>query len=111
MLPSKYILARNNYVIKRVNENESYKAPKASMDFRKNLLEPIVDAEVNSKSGKPKPPGYLVRGKSVYDTSRMLYNSKSDKPKVIMRTGSKLSCGVNCVDGTMTWIANKDLID
>ena len=41
----------------------------------------------------------------------MLYNSKTDKPKVIMRTGSKLSCGVNCVDGTMTWIANKDLID
>ena len=111
MLPSKYILARNNYVIKRVNENESYKAPRASMDFRKNLLEPIVDAEVSSKSGTPKPPGYLVRGKSVYDTSRMLYNSKSDKPKVIMRTGSKLSCGVNCVDGTMTWIANKDLID
>lgn len=112
MLSSKYVLRRGGHVIKRVNEKETYKSPKISMNYRDTLLEPIADAVVSSKSsGKPKPNQRLVRGKSVFNPERLIISSKSGKPKVIMRTPSKLSCGYHCVDGTMTWISDKDLED
>ena len=106
METSKYILSEGTYVIKRVKNDEIYKSPKKSIYFREQLLAPIVEADIDI-SGNPKPPKGLVRSKSVY--TRVIKDSS--KPKYLMRTTSKISCGQQCVDGAMTWISDNDLED
>jgi hypothetical protein len=106
METSKYVLSEGTYVIKRVKNDEIYKSPKKSIYFRKQLLAPIVEADIDM-SGNPKPPEGLVRSKSVY--TRIIKGSS--KPKYLMRTTSKISCGQQCVDGAMTWISDNDLED
>ena len=108
MLSSKYVLPGNSYVIKRVNENEGFKSPKKSMDYRNKLLAPVLPAELDKSGKKYVPPARLVRGKSLVSSKRLIQGSK---PEYIMRTPSKIICGNQCVDGTMTWISDGDLHD
>ena len=111
MLSSKYVLSENSYVIKRVNEKERFKSPKESMDYRNKLLAPVLPAELDKSGKKYVPPARLVRGKSILTSKRLIPGSKSGKANYLMRTPSKISCGNQCVDGTMTWISDGDLHD
>ena len=68
-----YTLKKGDYVIKRVSSNESYKAPKESMQFRQTLIEPIVKVKKpDTSKDKVEPPGYLVRAKSALHKSRLI---------------------------------------
>ena len=108
-----YTLKKGDYVIKRVSSNESYKAPKESMQFRQTLIEPIVKVKKATTSKDiVEPPGYLVRAKSALHKSRLMSEVDSDdNQQILMRTPSKMSCGIHCVDGTFTWIGTSDLSD
>lgn len=111
MLSSKYVLSQNSYVIKRVNEKEGFKSPKNSMDYRNKLLAPVLPAELDKSGKKFVPPARLIRGKSFVSSKRLIPGSKSGKANYLMRTPSKMACGNQCVDGTMTWISDGDLQD
>ena len=52
-----------------------------------------------------------MRGKSIRNVDRLIKGSKFSKAQYLMRTSSKISCGNQCVDGTMTWISDDDLRD
>ena len=111
METSKYVLYKNKYVIKRVKENEEFKSPKISMEYRNKLLAPVLDAEFDESKNQFIPPKGMVRGKSVKNADRLIKGSKFSKEQYLMRTLSKISCGNQCVDGTMTWISDDDLRD